>query len=112
MRTLQDAISCAEDIATKEAGRAHYKNYIRILSSNLKHNRFMIDNLGETVSSNDVQAANIYNLMRFSQSIVQRYGLTSSAIKSKADLEKRVDRAISGLQIEIHLKQAECDRLL
>lgn len=69
MRTLQDAISCAEDIATKEAGRAHYKNYVRVLSNNLKFNRFMIDNLGETVSSLDPNAANIYNLMRFSQSV-------------------------------------------
>jgi hypothetical protein len=26
MRTLEDAISCAEDIAAKEAARAHFKN--------------------------------------------------------------------------------------
>jgi hypothetical protein len=66
MRTLQDAISCAEDIATKEAGRAHYKNYVRVLTQNLKFNRFMVDHLGETVSSIDPASVNVYNLMRFS----------------------------------------------
>ena len=50
--------------------------------------------------------------MKFSQKVAQRYGLNSSKINSMQDLEGRMDRAIGGLEYEIYLKQAECNRLM
>jgi hypothetical protein len=50
--------------------------------------------------------------MKFSQKVAQRYGLNSNKINSMQDLEGRMDRAIGGLEYEIYLKQAECNRLM
>ena len=45
-----------------------------------------------------------YNIMRFSQSVVRRYGLQTSNFSSLKDVEDRIDRAINGLEYEIYLK--------
>ena len=50
--------------------------------------------------------------MRFSQSVAKRYGLNSENVSSLQDFEKKMDRTITGLEYEIYLKQAECNKLI
>lgn len=72
----------------------------------------LVDKDGEVLCSQDPSGASVYKIMKFSQKVAQRYGLNSSKINSMQDLEGRMDRAIGGLEYEIYLKQAECNRLM
>ena len=72
----------------------------------------LVDSDGEVLCSQDPSGASVYKIMKFSQKVAQRYGLNSSKINSMQDLEVRMDRAIGGLEYEIYLKQAECNRLM
>ena len=72
----------------------------------------IVDNDGEVLCSQDPTGASVYKIMKFSQKVAQRYGLNSNKINSMQDLEGRMDRAIGGLEYEIYLKQAECNRLM
>lgn len=72
----------------------------------------LVDSDGEVLCSQDPSGASVYKIMKFSQKVAQRYGLNSSKINSMQDLEGRMDRAIGGLEYEIYLKQAECNRLM
>jgi len=51
MRTFVDALSCAEDIAQKDASRAHYKDQIKILMRNIRWGKIIVDNDGEVLCS-------------------------------------------------------------
>ncbi len=75
MRTFTDALNCAQEIATKEAARAHYKDQVRILMRGIRYNKLVVDRNGEVVCSQEPTLVSVYNLMRFSQSVAQRYGL-------------------------------------
>lgn len=46
IRTFVDALSCAEDIAQKEASRAHYKDQVKIMMRNLRWGRILVDSDG------------------------------------------------------------------
>ena len=87
MRTLTDALNCAEEIASKEAARAHYKDQVRILMRGIRFNKMVIDRSGEVVCSQDPSVVAVYNLMRLSQSVVRRYGLQTSNFSSLKDVE-------------------------
>ena len=50
--------------------------------------------------------------MSFTHDVAQRYGIMSETIKDKRELEQRLDRSIKGLETEIGLKQANCERLI
>jgi len=112
IRSFNDALDCTRDIAYREAGRNHYKEYVRVLISAMRSDKLMLDKNGEIVASQDKSAANIYRLMKFSEEVSKRYSLSSEVVTSKQDLEGRLDRAITGLETEIALKQADCNRLL
>ena len=43
MRTLTDALQCAQDVAEREAARTHYKDYVRTLVNSLKVQPLLID---------------------------------------------------------------------
>lgn len=51
MRTFVDALSCAEDIAQKDASRAHYKDQIKILMRNIRWGKMLVDSDGEVLCS-------------------------------------------------------------
>jgi hypothetical protein len=51
MRTFNDALGCAKDIAEREAGRAHYKDYVRLLVKASRESRIVLDTNGDLVSS-------------------------------------------------------------
>ena len=51
MRTFTDALNCAEEIASKEAARAHYKDQVRILMRGIRFNKMVVDREGEVVCS-------------------------------------------------------------
>ena len=36
MRTFTDALECAKDIAEREAAKAHYKDYVKDLTTSMK----------------------------------------------------------------------------
>ena len=103
LRTINDAMICAQDIAQMEAGRAHYRDYVRLLTRGLRTNKLMVDDKGEVVSG-DSGVSSIYNLMRFSNAVSRRYGLHAENISSKDELDQRMDRALNGLEYEIYLK--------
>lgn len=63
----------------------------------------MIDRRGQVVVAEDPQAANIYSLLKFSQSVFRRYGFDQ--VESKKDLESKLDKAIIGLEGEIQDKR-------
>ena len=44
MRTFTDALECAKDIAEKEAAKAHYKDYVKDLTTSLKTTPMVVDN--------------------------------------------------------------------
>ena len=44
--------------------------------------------------------------------MLTRYGLDSERIKSKKDLDARLDRAITGLETELALKSRRCRDLV
>jgi hypothetical protein len=51
MRTFNDALGCAKDIAEREAGRAHYKDYVRLLVKASRNERLVLDSDGELVAA-------------------------------------------------------------
>mgnify|MGYP001359759323 CR=1 FL=1 len=51
MRTFTDALNCAQEIANKEAARAHYKDQVRILMRGIRFNKMVVDRDGEVVCS-------------------------------------------------------------
>ena len=51
MRTFNDALGCAKDIAEREAGRAHYKDYVRLLVKASREERIVIDSENNLVAS-------------------------------------------------------------
>ena len=86
MRTFNDALICARDIAETEAARAHYKDYVRHLVMAIRKDHLMLDRSGEVVSALDPAAANIYKIMKFSEGVTNRYGLAYENIQSSEDL--------------------------
>ena len=112
MRTLTDALQCAHDIAEREAAKAHYKEYVRTLVNSMKQAPMLVDTTGKPLCATDPRPLTIYKLMNFSQEVTDRYGLSSEGIKDAKDLDQRLDRAIKGLETEVALKQAHCQRLL
>jgi hypothetical protein len=50
----------------------------------------------------------VYEVIKFTQAIVARYGLSKGKYDSYAELDQRLDRTITGLKTEIALKQDEC----
>ena len=112
MRTITDALQCAQSIAENDAAKTHYKEYMSQLINSLRNGPMIVDNQGKVLSSVNNRTLMIYRLMTFSQEVVQRYGLQSENIKDSADLNNRLDRAIKGLETEVGLKQAHCQRLM
>ena len=112
MRTFTDALACAQDVAEKDAARTHYKDYVSTLIDSLRKSPMILDNDGKIVSARGMKEKKIYGYMTFTHDIVQRYGLISEGVKDGNDLDHRLDRAIKGLETEIGLKQANCERLM
>ena len=104
MRTLTDALTCANDIAVREAAKVHFKDYVKTLVDSMKTAPMVVDKNGAVVSATNHEPLTVYRLMTFSQEIVSRYGLSSESIKDANDLNSRLDRAIKGLETEIGLK--------
>ena len=69
----------------------------------------MIDADGQVVSSPDLPTSSIYGLMKFSQMKHRQYGLDD--IKSIKDLDKKLDKGISSMEIEINLKKEQVRQL-
>ena len=72
----------------------------------------VLDSEGKILVAQGLKEKKIFGYMTFTHDVVQRYGLTSEAIKDRSDLDHRLDRAIKGLETEIGLKQANCERLM
>ena len=66
LRTYNDAIDCAQQIASRESQRDHYKSYVKTLLRSLREDKLMIDKTGAVIVAEDPQVANIYSLLQFS----------------------------------------------
>mmetsp|Transcript_19851 Transcript_19851/g.24542 ORF Transcript_19851/g.24542 Transcript_19851/m.24542 type:complete len:96 (-) Transcript_19851:264-551(-) len=75
MRTLADALSCANDIAEREAAKKHYKEYVKTLIDSMKAAPMIVDKEGSVISATNSRSLMVYKLMSFSKQIVSRYGL-------------------------------------
>ena len=91
-------------MAEREAARSHYKDYVHTLINSLKKSPMVLDSEGKILVAQGLKEKKIFGYMTFSHDVVQRYGLTSEAIKDRNDLDHRLDRAIKGLETEIGLK--------
>ena len=91
-------------MAEREAARTHYKEYVQTLINSLKKSPIILDSEGKILAAQGLKEKKIFGYMTFTHDVVQRYGLTSEAIKDRADLDQRLDRAIKGLETEIGLK--------
>ena len=111
MRTFQDAICCAKDIAERESARSHYKHYIKVM---LQPNGpyLLLDKDINVVSTKNLDVYRIYRQAMFSKEVADRYGLAQETIQDRKELDQRLDRAILGLETEVALKQSHCRRLL
>ena len=69
-----------------------------------------VDERGDVIASRDLTTMSLYNLMRLSANVMDRYKLTQ--VKSLEDLESKMDKAISGLEHEIYLKQLSCNKMM
>lgn len=85
---------------------------MQILLRAIRYNKMIVDLNGAVVCSPEVGGTTVYKLLKFSQQVASRYGLSSSKIASLKDLEGRMDRAITGLEYEIYLQQGKCNRLM
>ena len=69
LRTFNDACICVDDIAQREAAKAHYKDYIKQLIDGLKFRHTVLDNQGSLVSVSNQRTASIFKLMTFTNDI-------------------------------------------
>ena len=98
LRSFNDALSCAQEIAEREAARAQYKEYVRALITATKFDQqIAIDQEGRVVAAKNAQVASVYEVIKFTQAIVTRYGLGKGRYDSYAELDQRLDRTITGL---------------
>ena len=51
MRTLTDALTCANDIAVREAAKVHFKEYVKTLIDSMKTAPMVVDKDGSVVSA-------------------------------------------------------------
>ena len=111
MRTFNDAVNCTKDIAQKEAAKAHYKHYVKLMLDN-QGPHLILDKDKNVVSTSNMEVYQVFRQATFCREVADRYGLAKETIKDRADLDQRLDRAIKGLETEVALKQAHCHRLL
>ena len=104
LRSLNDAADCLDDIADREVARAHYRLYIKQLSTGLQNSFIVLDKEGGLAAAKSSETINTFRIMAFSRDVVNRYGLSSESIKDAKDLDNRLDRAIKGLEMEVGLK--------
>ena len=110
LRSLTDALVCAESIARTEAGKAQSKQNQTVILQGIKSGLMSVDERGDVIASRDLTTMSLYNLMRLSANVMDRYKLTQ--VKSLEDLETKMDKAISGLEHEIYLKQLSCNKMM
>ncbi|CDW82085.1 UNKNOWN [Stylonychia lemnae] len=110
LRTYNDAIQCAKSVAERDAQVHHYKQYMKILIDSLKQDKMMIDSQNQIIAAEDPGAANIYQLIKFSQSLFQKYKFDE--VDSKKDFEKKLDQAITSMEKEIQVRRANIQKLM
>mmetsp|Transcript_29505 Transcript_29505/g.29124 ORF Transcript_29505/g.29124 Transcript_29505/m.29124 type:complete len:96 (+) Transcript_29505:15-302(+) len=75
LRSHSDALDCVEEIAERDQARSHYRAYMGDLINGMKEDQILIDSEGKIIASKSQSLAEKYQIMTFSKSIFEEYGL-------------------------------------
>ena len=82
---------------------------MKVLMIANKDKSVLIDSENRVLAWSDLPASSTFSLMKFAQSKHHQYGLNS--IKSVKDLDRKLDKGISSMEIEIALKKEKIKNL-